>query len=455
MEPNTDSQSKPLAQAPVGTKIERIAPGVCAIDIGSDALFVAIADQPVKRFGTFTSELILLGEFLQKHGIVRVAMEATGVYWVPLHDHLDKCGFEVTLFHGAHARNLPGRKTDVADCQWHAMLHSHGLLSPCFIPPAEIRELRALYRLREDHLGLSAMYVQQMQKALVLMNVRLHEVISQLCGVSGLRVVEAILAGERNPQTLAGLCAGQILSRKRPEVEASLVGTWDKHHLFALGQALEGYKFCQTQMKACDAQIERWLEEATRDLPAQEVKGSSVVRHNAPVIAGLHQKLVDLCGGCDAAVLPGISPLSFLKLVSELGTDLSRWKDEKHFTSWLGLAPGRHESGKSRKRVARRKTKAGQIFKECAMSLSRSKGLALGGFYRRLKGRTSAGVANTATARKLAQLYYRLMTKGLEYVEQGLEEYEKQYQQQALQRLKKMAQKMGISLLETQTGTLL
>jgi len=436
-------------------RIERIEPGVSAIDIGSESLFVAVANEPVKRFGTFTSEMILLGEYLFSHGVERVAMEATGVYWIPLHDHLDKCGFEVTVFHGAHARNLPGRKTDAADCQWHAMLHSHGLLSPCFIPPAEILELRSLYRLREDHVGLGAMYTQQMQKALVLMNVRLHDVISQTTGVSGLRVMEAIVSGERDVKKLVSLCANQILKRKRDQVEASLHGTWEAHHVFALRQALEGYRFCQAQMAACDAQIERWLVEQTRDLEPKPVQSSSQVRHNAPVIDDLHGKLVTLSGGRDAGILPGISPLGFLKLVGELGTDLSRWPSEKHFVSWLGLAPGRNESGKRRKRVRRRKTTAGQIFKEGAMSIAKSKHLALGGFYRRLKGRTSAGVANTAVARKLAGLYYRLMTQGLEYVEQGLHEYEKKYTEQSVKRLKKVAQRLGLTVIETQTGTVI
>jgi len=436
-------------------KIDRIAPGVCAIDIGSESLFVAVADTEVRRFGTFTSEMILLGEYLRSHGIERVAMEATGVYWIPLHDHLEKCGFAVTVFHGAHARNLPGRKTDVADCQWHAMLHSHGLLSPCFIPPAEVLELRSLYRLREDHVGLGAMYVQQMQKALVLMNVRLHDVISQLSGVSGLRVMDAMIAGERDPKKLADLCASQILRRKRDQVEASLQGTWEDHHLFALRQALEGYRFCQSQMAACDKEIEGWLEEQTKDLDAKPPQGSSKVRHNAPVIEDLHGKLVTLCEGRDATLLPGISPLGFMKLIGELGTDLSRWEDEKHFTAWLGLAPGRNESGKRHRRVRRRKTVAGQIFKEGAMSIAKSKHLALGGFYRRLKGRTCAAVANTATARKLAQLYYRLMTKGLDYVEKGLQEYQKQYQLLSLQKLKKTALKMGLTVIDTQTGTVI
>ena len=436
-------------------KVDRIAAGVSAIDIGSEALFVAVADAPVKQFGTFTSELAQLGNYLREHGVREVAMEATGVYWIPLHDHLSKCGFKVTVFNGAHARNLPGRKTDVADCQWHAMLHSHGLLSPCFIPPEEILELRSLYRLREDHVAQGAMYIQHMQKALVLMNIRLHEVISQINGVSGLRVVESIIDGERNPHKLVELCDGQILSRKRERVIASLEGTWESHHLFALRQALAGYRFCQGQMVECDKQIEAWLQNQTKGLPPQEPKVSSKVRHNAPQIEHLHEHLVTLCEGRDAAALPGISQLGFMKLVGELGTDLSGWKDGKHFTAWLGLAPGRNESGKRRKRASRRKTRCGQIFKEAAMSVGRSKGLALGAFYRRIRGRTCAAVANTATARKIAILYYNLMTKGVEYVEQGLLEYQRQYRQQSVKHVKKMAKKLGMAVVDIQTGVIM
>lgn len=436
-------------------KVDRIAAGVSAIDIGSELLFVAVADAPVKQFGTFTSDLVQLGNYLREHGVRCVAMEATGVYWIPLHDHLTKGGFEVTVFNGAHARNLPGRKTDVADCQWHAMLHSHGLLSPCFIPAENILELRSLYRLREDHVAQGAMYIQHMQKALVLMNIRLHEVISQIHGVSGLRVVESILSGERNPHKLAELCDGQILQHKRERVIASLEGTWESHHLFALRQALAGYRFCQGQMVECDKQIESWLQDQTQGLPPQEPKVSSKVRHNAPQIEGLHEHLVTLCEGRDAAVLPGISQLGFMKLIGELGTDLSKWQDARHFTAWLGLAPGRNESGKRRKRVSRRKTRCGQIFKEAAMSVGRSKGLALGGFYRRIRGRSCAAVANTATARKIAVLYYNLMTKGVEYVEKGLEEYERQYRLQSAKHVRKIAKKLGLAVIDIQTGAIM
>ena len=208
-------------------------------------------------------------------------------------------------------------------------------------------------------------------------------------------------------------------------------------------------------MVECDKQIEAWLQNQTKGLPPQEPKVSSKVRHNAPQIEHLHEHLVTLCEGRDAAALPGISQLGFMKLVGELGTDLSGWKDQKHFTAWLGLAPGRNESGKRRKRASRRKTRCGQIFKEAAMSVGRSKGLALGAFYRRIRGRTCAAVANTATARKIAILYYNLMTKGVEYVEHGLEEYQRQYQQQSVKHVKKMAKSLGMAVVDIQTGVIM
>ena len=436
-------------------KIDKISPDVAAIDIGSTDYWVAVADRPVERFGTYTCDVRRVAAYLKEQGVQQVAMEATGVYWIPLHDHLESEGFEVTVFNGAYARNLPGRKTDVQDCQWHAMLHSHGLLSPCFIPPAEIRTLRSYYRQREGHVEAKARCNAQMQKALDLQNVRLHNVISQIDGVSGLRVIEAILGGERSPLKLAAKCDVQILKRKEKDVIASLEGTWEEHHLFALRQALEGYRFYEAQMVSCDREIARLLKDMNNGKPPGEKKGTSKVRHNAPQIDDLHGELVTLCDGRDMTVLPGISPLGMLKLIGELGTDLSAWPSVKHFTSWLGLAPGNHSSGKSRRRVRRRKTKAGQLFKEAVMSIARSKRLALGAFYRRIKAKKGAAVANTATARKLAEMYYRAMTQGLEYVEEGVEKYNNQYREQRLRWLRKSALAMGLDLVQISPDALI
>ena len=429
--------------------IDRILPGFAALDLGATKLFAAAADAPVKSFGTFTCELRALCAWLKAHEIRAVAMEATGVYWIPVHDLLQAEGFAVTLFHGAHARNLPGRKSDVSDPQWHAMLHSHGLLQPCFIPEEPIRKLRSFYRGREDHLSMAAAHIGHMQRALNLMNVGLHHVLSQLVGVSGLRVLDAILAGERDPAVLAGLCASQVLRKKKAQLLASLEGNWQEHHLFALRQALEAYRFYQRQIVACDEQIAlllRSLNAERQRCAAKEGQKVKLVRHNAPAIADLHGELLTLAGGRDATLIPGFSPLGWMKLTGEVGTDLSAFADENHFAAWAGLAPQRHQSGYRQRRRPRPKTKVGQIFREAALSIAKSKHLALGSFYRRIKGRRGAAVAMVATARKLAVLFYRAMTKGLDYVERGLAEYEAAHRAQGERHLRKMARRLGFTL---------
>jgi hypothetical protein len=365
------------------------------------------------------------------------------------------------VVNGAHVKNVPGRKSDVQDCQWLQQLHACGLLRKSFVPPEQIRALRSYTRLRDDHIRTGAMYVHLMQKALDQLNVKLHTVISQIQGVSGLAVVRAMLKGERDATKLAELCDESILKKKRAEVERSLQGVWKDEHLFALKQALGGWEFCQTQVSECDAQIAAQLKVLTRDLPPPappSADSASVkkhgARHHVPQVPDLHQSLLTLSGGRDGAQLPGFTISSWLKLLSEVGTDLSRWPNEKAFCSWLGLSPGKEHSGKMQRRGRRRpKTSAGQIFRLAAQSIARSKYLALGGFYRRLKARTCAAVANVATARKLAVLYYHAMRKGLAYVERGLEAYEAAYRQKQERFLQKRAAELGLSLVPAQAQT--
>jgi transposase len=428
--------------------IDEILAGYAAIDVGSVEHYVAAAGAEVKRFGTCTMDIRKIIEHLKAHEIRYVAMEATGVYWIALHDMLREAGLAVIVFNGAHARNLPGRKSDFSDCQWHAMLHSHGLLRPCFIPAADIVQLRCLYRLRDDHISMAAAHIQHMQKALDLMNVRLHTVISRIHGVSGLRVIRAILNGERDPRRLVEMCDKRIQS-KRTEVIKSLEGRWESHHLFALRQALDCYEFYQTKIAECDAQIDELLSRMNANHAPQSLPPGprKTIRHNAPRIEDLDEKLLRLADGRDVASLPGISPLGFLKLIGETGLDMSSWKTEKHFTSWLGLAPGRHQSGKRSRRVQPKKTVSGQIFREAAMSVAGSKNLALGAYYRRLKGKRGPAIALKALARKIAVLYYRMMTKGLSYVETGIERYQKQLEDQRRRYVEKLARQLGLTLM--------
>ena len=374
---------------------------------------------------------------------------------MPLYDALQEVGIVPTLFNGAHARNLPGRKSDVADCEWHAMLHSHGLLTACFVTPESIRPLRTYARQRQEWVRQGAEHVLQMQRALDQMNVRLHEVISQLHGVSGLAVVDAILRGERRPVALLALCDGRIRRKKSTAVLASLEGVWHEHHLFELEQARTAYAFCQEQIGRCDKRLSQALESLlaqSGQTVSAAAKGSGcggkikAMRHNAPQVPQLCESLRALCAGSDAQRLPGLSAHSWLKLTAELGPDLSHWPSEKHFSAWCGLAPGNAQSGRRRRRLARRKTRVGQIFREAAQTLARTKDCALGSFYRRLRGKRGAPVAIVATARKLAVLYWRALTKGLAYAEAGLAEYERQQQQQQERYVRKLATKLGFTL---------
>lgn len=422
-------------------------------DVGDKLMHVSIAGGPPKVFGTLTCQLHELRDWLLNEGANSVAMEATGVYWLALYSVLEEAGLDVMMVNGRQTRNLPGRKTDMLDCQWGATLHAHGLLKPGFVPPAHIRKLQDYQRLRTDHIGLAASHVQHMQKALERMNIKLHTVISSLTGASGLAVVRAILDGQRDPEKLLALCHSQIRENKAGEVTQALHGTWAAEHLFALKQALQSWEHYQEQIAECDGQIQALLQgitfddtpdagmgQDTKTTKAHAGKGRSV---NAPRIPGLHNMLVKLCQGKDLTTLPAHTDYSVLQIISEVGTDLSNWHTEKHFTSWMGLAPGTHQSGQRRASVKRSRNRVGRLFCVMARSLARSKDIALGGFYRRLAVRRGGLVANIALARKLAAMFWRVMVKGLEFVEHGLAAYETKMQEAKQRTLRRLAKELG------------
>jgi transposase len=417
------------------------------IDVGSEMLHVSIAGDVPKVFGTMTRDLATLIEWLLPEGVRSVAIEATGVYWLYLYEALEAAGIKVLVVNGRHVRNLPGRKTDMADCQWLATLHAHGLLRSGFVPPADIRRLQDYLRLRQDHIAMAASHVQHMQKAMERMNVKFHDVIASLTGVSGLKVIRAILDGERDPQHLLALCDVQIQKRKAERVRESLRGTWKSEHLFALRQALAGWEFYQAQILECDQAIGRVLHDLSgppdSDAPVSAAKAGGA---NTPKIEGLHRMLVQLCGQ-DATRLPGMADDSLLQVIGEVGTDLSRWPTEKHFTAWTGLAPAARQSGKRRTRQARHCNRTGHLFCTMARSLARSIDKALGGFYRRLKARRGGLVANKALARKLAALFWQIMVHGVAYVEQGLKMYEARVALTEQHVLCKLARKHGLQLI--------
>lgn len=424
-------------------------PTAAAIDVGSEQLHVSIAGGPPKIFGTTTGQLHALRDWLKESGARTVAMEATGIYWLCPYEVLEQAGLQVVVVNGKYVKNLPGRKTDMKDCQWQATLHAHGLLKPGFVPPEHIRRLQDYLRLRTDHITLAASHEQHMQKALERMNLKIHDVISDLTGASGLKMVEAILAGERQADALVALCDPQIRRNKAARLREALEGNWKTEHLFALRQAHELWQFYQKKIAECDQAIEAVLQELAGPEDPQAPAPPPTKRGgiNTPQIAGLHSLLYRLCGGKDPTTLPGVADYVLLQLIGEVGTDLGQhWKSEKHFTAWLGLAPGSRQSGKRRGSQKRSRNRAGRLFCVIARSVGRSVDKALGGFYRRLKGRRGGLVANLALARKLAELFWRLMVHGRAYVEAGLKTYEEKVAHTEQRLLQKLARKYNLVL---------
>ena len=401
------------------TKIKTINNYAAGIDIGSEKIFVAVEGQPVKNFHTYTSGIIEATNFLKEHKIKTVAMEATGVYWIPIYEILEKEGFEVYVVNAYHVKNVPGRKSDVLDCQWIQELHSCGLLNSSFIPDNRIRELRSYVRLRDNHIERGASHIQHMQKAFDLMNIKLHTVISDIVGTSGMRIIHSILNGERDPVKLADLCGKQILDHKRGVVIESLKGNY------------------------------KLLNELTKDKDKHDSVNppKKIKSHNKPEIEDLHGKLLMLTNGVDISVLPGLSDLSFMQLISELGINMDRWKSSKHFVSWLNLAPNISSSGKSKKKKKKKGFNyAGQIFREAALRGGNSKFLSISSFYKRIRARSGAKVANVATARKIAILFYNLLKHGLNYVEEGIEKAEKKFRERSIKSMEKRALDMGLKV---------
>jgi transposase len=418
------------------------------IDVGSEHMHVSVGGDVPVVFGTVTSQLHALRDWLLGQGVHSVAMEATGVYWLPVYGVLEAAGLDVRMVNGRQTRNAPGRKTDMHDAQWGATLHMHGLLRAGFVPTADIRRLQDYLRLRADHVSQAASCVQLMQKALERMNIKFHDVISDLAGVSGMAVMRAIVAGERDPAALLALCGLQIRRTKAELVTESLRGTWNEEHVFALEQALQSWDHYQRLIVDCDRRIQSILpphDPTQPKLPKTVKRGGT----NAPHIDMLREILAQMCGGRDLTIIPAHTHYSALQLIGETGTDLRKWPTEKHFTSWTGLAPGNHDSGKRKGHVKRTRNRAGKLFCMMATSLVRSKHIALGAYYRRLAMRRGGLVAIKALARKLAAWYWRVMVKGDDYVEKGIAHYEEQVRKQKERALNRLAKELGRQLVPT------
>jgi transposase len=401
----------------------------------------------VRAFGCYTSDLHLIAKCFKAYGITSIAMESTGVYWVALFLLLQEYGFEVYLVNAKHVKNVTGRKDDESDAEWIQKLHSCGLLKASFQPDSMTRTLRSMVRHRKNLVRTSSIYLNRMQKALELMNIKLHTIISDIDGKTGLRIVEAILQGERNPEILADMRDRRIKAT-REEIIKSLEGYWTTEHLFELRQCYKLYCEHRNMIEECDKEIEKQLieqiasknEGVIPDIPKVKRKASNG-KHKIPfnLTANLKEIL-----GVDVTQVFGISEISALTIMSEVGTDMSKWKTEHHFTSWLGLAPNTKISGGKviSSRILKKKQYAGQAFRMAANSLYHSKS-PLGDHYRRIRAKAGAGKAVVATARKLAVIYYKMITKKEAFNPKAMEEYQRKYKEKKINQLKKK-----IALLE-------
>ena len=442
--------------------LERMSPNAAGVDCGSEAHYVAVPPDrdaaPVRSFKTFTTDLHRLADWLTACGVTTVAMESTGVYWIPLYEILEARGLDVVLVNARHVKNVPGRKTDVVDCQWIQELHSVGLLRGSFRPTAAIAALRAYLRHRETLVQGAATHAQRMQKALVQMNLQLPVVISDITGVTGLRILRDIVAGRTDPHALAQH-RDHRCQASEAEITAALTGHYRPEHVFVLQQNLELFDTYQRQLAACDAAIAAHVQTLAAQAPAPAgalpaPRTRKKPRDNEPrfdIRTPLHQLT-----GVDLTQLDAIGPYSALRLLAEIGTDMSRWPTEKHFTSWLTLAPHNNISGG---RLLSSKTqpsanRAAGILRMAAMSLGRTE-TALGAFYRRLAYRVGKAKAITATARKLAILVYRSLKEGLLYQDPGAAAYDAHHQERVLRRLRQRAAHLGFSLVNRDTGEVL
>lgn len=428
-------------------------PNACGIDIGSASHFVAVPpdrdDQPVREFASFTADLHRLADWLQACGVDTVAMESTGVYWIALYELLERRGFTVLLVNARHVKNVSGRKSDVLDCQWLQQLMSYGLLRGAFRPSEAVCALRSLSRQREMLLRGQARHVQHMQKALAQMNIQLANVISDVVGATGQKILRAIVAGERDGQVLAAFRDVRIKA-SAAEIANSLVGNWREEHLFALKQALALFDFYASQLAECDVAIQAQLEAlAVHAGSPQPGKKRSRAR-NAPKF-DLRERMFAMCG-VDLTRIDGIDVTTALVVLSEIGADMSKFATVKHFTSWLGLCPGtRITGGKLLSGKTRRcANRAAQALRLAAAALRSSKS-ALGAYFRRMCSRMDKPKAITAAAHKLARLIYTMLTKGQDYVDQGQDYFEERYRERVIRQLSQRAAKLGLQVTAAPT----
>ena len=432
-----------------------IDPNAAGIDIGATEIYCAVPvdrdPQPVRRFSTFTEDLMAAADWLKRCGIKTAAMESTGVYWIPLFQILEARGMQVCLVNARHVKNVPGRKSDVCDCQWLQHLHSAGLLRASFRPSSQVCAVRSLVRYRDSLVQLSAMHLQHMQKALDQMNLQLHHVISDLGGKTGMAIVEAILAGERDPHQLATLRDPRTKASQET-IAKSLVGDYRREHLFTLRQSLTGFRQNSQLIADCDVEIESLLKEFSSGdgpraeaVPEPQAQLKRKPRRNE-MSFDLRTQLHRIFA-VDLTEIPGINTLTAHALFTEVGRDLSKFANVAAFTSWMGLCPDNRVSGGKILHARTRKVnnRVAKALRMAAQALSRSHGW-LGQYYRRMRAKLGGPKAVTATAHKLARIVYHLLTTGQAYDETVFAQQEAQNKQRNESRLRHQAKKLGFQL---------
>lgn len=451
-------ERRPQQPAQLPRALEHVHLNAAGIDVGGESHYVAVPadrdEQPVREFSAFTPDLYRLADWLKGCGVETVAMESTGVYWIPLFEVLEERGFEVKLVSPQQLKRAPRRKSDVADCQWLQELHTFGLLSGAFRPEEQVRVLRSYMRQRAMLVSYAGQHIQHMQKALTEMHVQLQHVLSDITGETGMRIMRTILAGERDPRKLAAL-RDPGCKRDVATIAKALHGNWRKEHLFALQQAVELYDSYKAKIAACDGQIQaqlRTFDDRTGTGTPPPPEGGTP-RHNAPAFDAAGE--VYRMTGVDLTRIEGIQGHTALKVVSEVGRDMSPWPSYRHFSSWMGLCPNNRVSGGKKlppRKLAPNANRAATALRLAAQSLHRSRS-ALGAYLRRMKARVGMPKAIQATAHKLAIYIYTMLKYGTDYVDRGQDYYERQYRDRVLKSLGRRAKELGYRLVQEE-GTL-
>jgi transposase len=452
----TQKSKKPKQKVSIEQNWQLINPDAAGVDLGGSEHWVAVppgrTPQAVRCFGPCTPDLEALVQWLKECRITSVAMEATGVYWIPLFQLLERSGLQVLLVNARQIKNVSGRKSDVQDCQWIQRLHTYGLLGASFRPADPYCVVRSYLRYRDELVSARSTQTQHMQKALAQMNVQLTQVLSDINGQSGLAIIEAIVQGQRDPVALAGLANHRVQST-REQIARALIGDYRPEHLFQLQTALELYQIYEAKIAACDQELTQALEQLPdrvdtklKPLPA---KTDAKKKLDEAMRRALYCKL-----GVDVTAVESVGTLVGLTLLTEVGPDLSRFKTEKHFTSWLGLCPDNRISGGKvlSCRTRRVINRLSDVLRLAATTLERSQS-ALGAYYRRMKAKLGAAEGITATAHKLARILYRLLKHGEAYVQQGIADYEAKYLARRIKGLQKAAQSYGFQLVQIQTSS--